>query len=145
MIGTLLLLTGFFLREAGGWGNIRPQRDLGWIEFLNNVKYPPSLVFLDGVAWHRPVAARTADSTAGEHRVVGLCAIRVWPNAPVFLPCALLFFDDLRIRLLSSGGFVGASLRCVGGDTRRVVSGVPSVSCLQDDPAKRLFLAPVIG
>ncbi len=33
------------LRMAGGWGNIRPPRDGGWIEFLNNVKYPPSLVF----------------------------------------------------------------------------------------------------
>ncbi len=34
------------LRLGGGWGNIRPPRDTGWIEFLNNVKYPPSLVFL---------------------------------------------------------------------------------------------------
>jgi uncharacterized membrane protein len=33
------------LRAAGGWGNIRLPRNDGWIEFLNNVKYPPSLVF----------------------------------------------------------------------------------------------------
>ncbi len=45
IIGAVLLLTGLALRTAGGWGNIRPPRDAGWIEFLNNVKYPPSLVF----------------------------------------------------------------------------------------------------
>ena len=39
------MLTGFFLREAGGWGNIRPPRDLGWIEFLNNMKYCHPLFF----------------------------------------------------------------------------------------------------
>ena len=33
------------MRAGGGWGNIRLPRDAGWIEFLNNVKYPPSLVF----------------------------------------------------------------------------------------------------
>jgi uncharacterized membrane protein len=43
--GAVVLLIGVALRAAGGWGNIRPPRDAGWIEFLNNVKYPPSLVF----------------------------------------------------------------------------------------------------
>lgn len=44
--GVVLVLTGLMLRAAGGWGNIRLPRDTGWIEFLNNVKYPPSLVYL---------------------------------------------------------------------------------------------------
>lgn len=43
--GAALLATGVALRAAGGWGNIRLPRDNGWIEFLNNVKYPPSLVY----------------------------------------------------------------------------------------------------
>lgn len=43
--GLALLATGTLLRALGGWGNIRPPRDASWIEFLNNVKYPPSLVF----------------------------------------------------------------------------------------------------
>ena len=46
MIGLTLIIIGVDLRAAGGWGNIRPPRNDGWIEFLNNVKYPPSLVFL---------------------------------------------------------------------------------------------------
>lgn len=33
------------LRSAGGFGNLRTPRDGSWIEFLNLVKYPPSLVF----------------------------------------------------------------------------------------------------
>lgn len=45
MLGAILVATGLVVRAAGGWGNIRLPRDTGWIEFLNNVKYPPSLVF----------------------------------------------------------------------------------------------------
>jgi uncharacterized membrane protein len=44
-LGAALLIMGIALRGLGGWGNIRLPRDSGWIEFLNNVKYPPSLVF----------------------------------------------------------------------------------------------------
>ena len=46
IVGAVLLAVGLALRAAGGWGNIRLPRDGGWIEFLNNVKYPPSFVFL---------------------------------------------------------------------------------------------------
>ena len=45
IIGLVLVCVGIAIRAAGGWGNIRPPRDASWIEFLNNVKYPPSLVF----------------------------------------------------------------------------------------------------
>src|SRR5215831_2480491 len=45
IVGDVLLLAGLLLRASGGWGNIRLPRDGSWIEFLNNVKYPPSLVF----------------------------------------------------------------------------------------------------
>ena len=45
LLGLALVLVAVALRAWGGWGNIRPPRDAGWIEFLNNVKYPPSLVF----------------------------------------------------------------------------------------------------
>ncbi|MEZ5355242.1 MAG: heparan-alpha-glucosaminide N-acetyltransferase domain-containing protein [Bryobacteraceae bacterium] len=45
IVGAIFLLSAIALRAVGGWGNIRAPRDAGWIEFLNNVKYPPSLVF----------------------------------------------------------------------------------------------------
>jgi uncharacterized membrane protein len=41
----MLVLVAVAVRAAGGWGNIRLPRNSGWIEFLNNVKYPPSFVF----------------------------------------------------------------------------------------------------
>lgn len=46
MVGAALSMAGIAARAAGGWGNIRLPRDGSWIEFLNNVKYPPSFVFL---------------------------------------------------------------------------------------------------
>lgn len=33
-----------------GLGNIRAQVGMGWIAFLNNVKYPPSITFLLALA-----------------------------------------------------------------------------------------------
>jgi uncharacterized membrane protein len=45
MFGLALVVMGVTVRAAGGWGNIRLPRDPGLIEFLNNVKYPPSLVY----------------------------------------------------------------------------------------------------
>lgn len=44
-IGAAALVLGAVLRAAGGFGNVRAPRDGSWIEFLNVLKYPPSLVF----------------------------------------------------------------------------------------------------
>jgi len=45
VLGVILLVAGLCVRAAGGWGNLRLPRDNSWIEFFNNVKYPPSLVY----------------------------------------------------------------------------------------------------
>jgi len=42
MLGLGLILFALALRLGGSWGNIVPPRDSSWIEFLNNVKYPPT-------------------------------------------------------------------------------------------------------
>ena len=44
-IGAALVAAAVALRAAGGFGNLRAPRDGSWIEFLNFIKYPPSLVF----------------------------------------------------------------------------------------------------
>lgn len=44
-LGAVALATAVILRAAGGFGNLRTPRDSSWIEFLNLIKYPPSLVF----------------------------------------------------------------------------------------------------
>lgn len=43
-IGAASLLLALFLRYEGGIANLRPPRDGSLIEFLNLIKYPPSLV-----------------------------------------------------------------------------------------------------
>lgn len=44
-IGLGAVALAVVLRAAGGFGNLRTPRDGSWIEFLNLIKYPPSLVF----------------------------------------------------------------------------------------------------
>ena len=44
-IGIALLVLFVVLRSADGFGNIRPREGNAWIDFLNVVKYPPSLTF----------------------------------------------------------------------------------------------------
>lgn len=43
--GLGLVALAVAVRAAGGWGNLVPAREATLMEFLNNVKYPPSLVF----------------------------------------------------------------------------------------------------
>lgn len=44
-VGLAALALAVALRVLGGFGNLRAPRDGSWIEFLNVIKYPPSLVF----------------------------------------------------------------------------------------------------
>lgn len=44
--GVTFLVVYIPLRALNGFGNIRAQVGTGWIAFLNNVKYPPSITFL---------------------------------------------------------------------------------------------------
>lgn len=44
-IGLAAVAAAVALRALGGFGNLRTPRDASWIEFLNVIKYPPSLVF----------------------------------------------------------------------------------------------------
>ena len=43
--GLAAIAVAVALRALGGFGNLRAPRDASWIEFLNVIKYPPSLVF----------------------------------------------------------------------------------------------------
>ena len=44
-VGLALLAAFVVIRAADGFGNIRPRAGDTWIDFLNPVKYPPSLAF----------------------------------------------------------------------------------------------------
>jgi len=45
VLGLVFLLLFVILRAADGFGNIRPRMGDDWIDFLNVVKYPPSMTF----------------------------------------------------------------------------------------------------
>jgi len=44
-LGGAFLLAFLIIRMFDGFGNIRPQSGSTWIDFLNVVKYPPSITF----------------------------------------------------------------------------------------------------
>jgi uncharacterized membrane protein len=44
-LGGAFLLTFLVVRTLGGFGNVRPRAGDTWIDFLNMVKYPPSISF----------------------------------------------------------------------------------------------------
>jgi uncharacterized membrane protein len=44
-LGVALLLLFIVVRGLNGFGNIRPRAGSTWIDFLNVVKYPPSIAF----------------------------------------------------------------------------------------------------
>jgi uncharacterized membrane protein len=44
-LGAVFLIAFLFLRTIDGFGNIRPRGGNTWIDFLNAVKYPPSITF----------------------------------------------------------------------------------------------------
>ncbi len=46
IVGTGLLVVFFMVRALGSFGNIRSFVAVDWMDFLNVVKYPPSLVFV---------------------------------------------------------------------------------------------------
>jgi len=46
LVGLGLVVVALGLRATGGFGNLRLPRDGGAIEFLNLIKYPPSLAFV---------------------------------------------------------------------------------------------------
>ena len=44
-LGMVFLLAFAVIRFPNGFGNIRPREGNGWMDFLNVVKYPPSITF----------------------------------------------------------------------------------------------------
>jgi uncharacterized membrane protein len=44
-LGILFILVFILLRTLNGFGNLRPRTGVGWMDFFNPVKYPPSITF----------------------------------------------------------------------------------------------------
>ncbi len=121
LIGAALLATFAILRWTDGFFNIRPPVYENWIDFLNVVKYPPSLTFLSltlGIdlvlLWlfsffdlREPAGAGRRAGAGGRATVAAAALPRQAPRFPGVLPVfgrAALFFYVLHLFLYAGMG-----------------------------------------
>jgi uncharacterized membrane protein len=90
LVGAAFLLAFVLLRSLDGFGNIRPRMGNTWIDFLNVVKYPPSMTFTlltMGVNW----MLLSACARTGDRLQRGLNALAVLGRVPLFFYVVHLF------------------------------------------------------
>jgi hypothetical protein len=87
-VGFLVLFV--LLRAADGFGNIRPAAGSSWIDFLNVVKYPPSLTFTF-LTMGVNLIALGLFSRIAEKRAMLLRPLVVYGRTPLFFYLVHLF------------------------------------------------------
>lgn len=107
-IGSTFLLFFVILRSIGGFGNIRTQVGERWIDFLNVVKYPPSMTFtLLTMGLILLLLWIFALISAKSSRI--LLPLEVYGSAPLFFYIVHLFtYAALGIGLTPSGTSIPA-------------------------------------
>jgi uncharacterized membrane protein len=102
-LGLAFILAFAVLRVLDGFGNVRPRAGDSWIDFLNLVKYPPSMTFTlltTGVN----LLALSAFARLGERRPGLLRPLAVFGRAPLFFYLVHLFLYVLLGVLFAPGG-----------------------------------------
>jgi uncharacterized membrane protein len=89
-LGGAFLLAFLALRVMNGFGNIRPMPGDTWIDFLNTVKYPPSMTF-SLMTMSVNLLLLGAFSAASEKGVRILRPLTVFGKAPLFVYVVHLF------------------------------------------------------
>jgi uncharacterized membrane protein len=89
-LGSVFLLAFVMLRALDGFGNIRPRMGSTWIDFLNVVKYPPSMTFTL-LTMGINLILLSAFARAGEKLRPMLDALAVFGRAPLFFYTLHLF------------------------------------------------------
>ncbi len=108
LLGLLFLLAFFVLRWLDGFGNIRPRAGSSWIDFLNVVKYPPSLTFTLLTTGVNLVILWLFSRIADLYKVI-LEPLAVYGRAPLFFYILHLFFyAGLGYLLAPNGTTIGA-------------------------------------
>jgi uncharacterized membrane protein len=100
-IGIACLLAFVVVRYLDGFGNIRPRMSNSWIDFLNPVKYPPSMAFTL-MTMGANLILLSAFSKAREGAQRFLQPLAVFGRAP-------LFFYILHLFLYAGIGYLLAS------------------------------------
>ncbi len=90
LLGSVFLLAFVALRALNGFGNIRPRAGNTWIDFLNVVKYPPSMTFTL-LTMGVNLILLNAFARAGAKLQSILQALAVFGRAPLFFYTLHLF------------------------------------------------------
>jgi uncharacterized membrane protein len=102
-LGLALLLTFLVVRTLDGFGNIRPRMGDSWIDFLNPVKYPPSMAFALMTTGVNLILLWLFSRAGGRARRL-LWPLVVFGQAPLFFYLLHLFLYLAIGRLLVPGG-----------------------------------------
>ena len=135
-LGAGALVAAIAMRAAGGFGNLRAPRDGSWIEFLNLIKYPPSLVFtlfmVGGNLLALAAIERVRLWTTGLGRV-----LEVFGQAPLaFYIAHLWLFAVDRHHRLQAGHQLRRRLRHLAGGTRAAVRVHARIRALRQREAR---------
>jgi uncharacterized membrane protein len=90
LLGGVFLLAFVVLRTLNGFGNIRPRMGNTWIDFLNVVKYPPSMTFTLLTMGVNLILFRVFSRTGEKMRPV-VNALVVFGRVPLFIYTVHLF------------------------------------------------------
>jgi uncharacterized membrane protein len=108
VLGLLFLVVFLILRWMDGFGNIRPRAGDGWIDFLNVVKYPPSLSFTLLTTGVNLVLLWVYSKLAGFAEFI-LEPLAVFGRAPLFFYILHLFlFASIGILITPRGTSIAA-------------------------------------
>ena len=102
-LGCVLLLGFLLLRYLDGFGNIRPQEGNTWVDFLNLVKYPPSITFTVLTMGINLILLGLLDRTSEKTRRF-LQPLVVFGQVPLFFYVTHLFLYAGLGLLLTPGG-----------------------------------------
>lgn len=102
-LGLAFLLAFAVLRLLDGFGNVRPRAGDRWIDFLNVVKYPPSMTFTL-LTTGLNLIALAAFARLGEWRPALLRPLAVFGRSPLFFYLLHLFLYLLLGVLFTPGG-----------------------------------------
>ncbi|UCG24823.1 MAG: DUF1624 domain-containing protein [Chloroflexota bacterium] len=102
-LGVGLLVLFVLLRAVDGFGNIRPRAGSSWIDFLNVVKYPPSLTFTFLTMGVNMIALGLLSRIA-EKRTILLQPLVVYGRTPLFFYLVHLFLYAGLGRLFTPEG-----------------------------------------
>jgi uncharacterized membrane protein len=103
ILGAVLLAVFTVLRGLNGFGNIRPRPGSDWMDFLNPVKYPPSMTFTlltTGVN----LILLSLFAWLDRRRIQALSILTVFGRAPLFVYVLHLYLYLLLGKLLTPHG-----------------------------------------